>query len=101
MPRYPTILVPLEYHRGFAVSMFLIARLYYFTERFPELLQFFESIYSFPTLADGKMPIGISPAPVWRPAPIAYGGYHHTRTVAEQKFLSNVVCKILYSIFKG
>jgi hypothetical protein len=44
--------------------MFLIAILYYFTERFPELLQFFESIYSFPTLADGKMPIGISPAPV-------------------------------------
>ena len=80
--------------------MFLIAILYYFTERFPELLQFFESIYSFPTLADGKMPIGISPAPVW-PAPIACGGYHHTRTVAEQKFLSNVVCKILYSIFKG
>ena len=36
--------------------MFLIAILYYFTERFPELLQFFESIYSFPTLADGKMP---------------------------------------------
>jgi hypothetical protein len=44
--------------------MFLIAILYYFTERFPELLQFFESIYSFSALADGKMPIGISPAPV-------------------------------------
>ena len=81
--------------------MFLIAILYYFTERFPELLQFFESIYSFSALADGKMPIGISPAPVGRPAPIACGGDHHTRTVAEQKFLSNVVCKILYSIFKG
>lgn len=64
MPRYLTMLVPLEYHRGFAVSMFLIAILYYFTERFPELLQFFESIYFFPALADGKMPIGISPAPV-------------------------------------
>ena len=100
MPWYLTMLVPLEYHRGFAVSMSLIAILCYFTERFPGLWHFFESIYSFLTLADGKMPIGISPAPIWRPAPIACGGYHHARTVTEQKFLYNVVCKILYSIFK-
>ena len=57
-------------------------------------------VQAFFMLADGIMPIGISPVPSQRPAPIACDGCYHARTVAGQKFLSMLPASCVFSCNK-